>query len=360
MLEDYYKVLGINYDADQKAIQKAFHTLAKRYHPDKNPNDTQTAEKFKNISEAYVILSDPIKKSQYDLKLKYGHHASYIARSQRYRSAVRKTPRSTSFSYRKQVVFTRQARVLGGISIIAILLTVTVTTIFLTRYNAQFDFHRGLANYQNQRYSAAYFNLKESLSPLSPYLAATHLLMGEICFNQQRDVALTRNHIIQAYEANPSDSITARLLYLEGKVNYYQDDYVEAYKRFQDATDYLPEFDSAIFRMAEIDLLEFSRFEHALTHYQTVLERNPKNHQAVFGSAYCYQKLGQHQKAIEEINRYMSMRRQVGMAYYIKAISAQALDLKDISCQNFVEAYNLGVPQALDSLTSYCGMSLPN
>jgi hypothetical protein len=53
----------------------------------------------------------------------------------------------------------------------------------------------------------------------------------------------------------------------------------------------------------------------------------------------------------------MDMQQSVGMAYYIKAISAQALGFKDISCQKYIEANHLGIPAALDSLNSYCGMS---
>ena len=79
MFEDYYKILGIDYHASPKAIQKAFHKLAKELHPDKNPNNTSAAEKFKKISEAYVVLSDPQKKSQYDLKLRYGAYAAYLS-----------------------------------------------------------------------------------------------------------------------------------------------------------------------------------------------------------------------------------------------------------------------------------------
>jgi len=358
MFEDYYKILGIDYGADRKAIQKAFHSMAKQYHPDKNPGNVAAADRFKKISEAYVTLSDPQRKSQYDLKLRYGHYASLVTRSQQRRYQARKASRMANYAHRRHVTFTRQARVLGVISIAAIILTVAITTIYMTRYNAEFDFQKGLSHYHNQRYSAAYFNLKESLSPLSPYQAATHLLMAEICFNQQKDVDLTRNHITKAYQADPSDSIRARLLYLEGKLRYHQGDYADAYQRFMSATDILPAFDSAIFQMAELDLYEFGRFDHALEHFQSIIERNPTNHQAIFASAYCHQRLGQHQLAIEQIDKYLRMRQRVGMAYYIKAVSAQALDLQDISCQNFVEAYNLGMPAALDSLNSYCGMSL--
>ena len=67
---DYYEVLGIDRNADEAAIKKAYRALAKKYHPDMNPGDAEAEKKFKEASEAYAILSDPEKKRQYD---QYGH-----------------------------------------------------------------------------------------------------------------------------------------------------------------------------------------------------------------------------------------------------------------------------------------------
>ena len=69
---DYYEVLGIDRNADDAAIKKAYRALAKKYHPDMNPGDAEAEKKFKEASEAYAILSDPEKRRQYD---QYGHAA---------------------------------------------------------------------------------------------------------------------------------------------------------------------------------------------------------------------------------------------------------------------------------------------
>ena len=59
---DYYEVLGINRSADEKEIKRAYRKLAKKYHPDMNPGDKQAEQKFKEITEAYNVLSDEEKK----------------------------------------------------------------------------------------------------------------------------------------------------------------------------------------------------------------------------------------------------------------------------------------------------------
>lgn len=69
---DYYEVLGVDKNADEAAIKKAYRVLAKKYHPDMNPGDAEAEKKFKEASEAYAVLSDPEKKRQYD---QFGHAA---------------------------------------------------------------------------------------------------------------------------------------------------------------------------------------------------------------------------------------------------------------------------------------------
>jgi molecular chaperone DnaJ len=67
---DYYEVLGVSRNADEREIKRAYRELAKRYHPDRNAGDQQAEEKFKEAAEAYEVLKDPEKRATYD---RFGH-----------------------------------------------------------------------------------------------------------------------------------------------------------------------------------------------------------------------------------------------------------------------------------------------
>ena len=77
MAQDYYATLGVDRQADAAAIKKAYRKLAQKHHPDRNPGDKQAEERFKQITEAYAVLSDPEKRRQYDQFGDSGFHQRF-------------------------------------------------------------------------------------------------------------------------------------------------------------------------------------------------------------------------------------------------------------------------------------------
>jgi curved DNA-binding protein len=84
---DYYKILGINRNASQETIKKAYRKLARKYHPDLNPNDNEAKSKFQQINEANYVLSDPQNRKKYDQYGKDWEHADEFEKAKQSRKS---------------------------------------------------------------------------------------------------------------------------------------------------------------------------------------------------------------------------------------------------------------------------------
>lgn len=80
-MNDWYNILGVGRDADDAQIKTAYRKLAKKYHPDAHPGDKECEARFKEITEAYTILSDPAKRKKYDETFSKGREENFKNRT---------------------------------------------------------------------------------------------------------------------------------------------------------------------------------------------------------------------------------------------------------------------------------------
>ncbi len=95
---DYYKILGLEKSASQEEVKKAYKKLARKYHPDLNPNDSEAHHKFQEINEANEVLSDPEKRKKYDQYGEHWKHADEFEAQQQHRQYQNSQSGSTFWS----------------------------------------------------------------------------------------------------------------------------------------------------------------------------------------------------------------------------------------------------------------------
>lgn len=76
-MKNYYEILGVEKEASESEIRKRYRKLAMQYHPDQNPGNPEAEEKFKEVAEAYGVLTDPVKRKEYDNCLRWGREQQY-------------------------------------------------------------------------------------------------------------------------------------------------------------------------------------------------------------------------------------------------------------------------------------------
>lgn len=99
-MRDYYEILGVSRNATEKELKEAYRKLVRKYHPDLNPNNREQAEKiFREINEAYEVLSDPEKRKLYD---KYGHNWKNFSQFKDYENIYQQYNKGSQYSNRSR------------------------------------------------------------------------------------------------------------------------------------------------------------------------------------------------------------------------------------------------------------------
>jgi curved DNA-binding protein CbpA len=361
MLPDYYSILGIPNTATQLEIKAAFRSLAKLHHPDKHSGSREKERLFKEINEAYSVLSHTDTKFAYDKQYFYRAEVetesyqpyrrpppTYAPPRQPYHYAPRQSAYAgTTYIYSKWTLM------YGKIFVIGLIMLVVLFPVFLEYSFSNYYYNKGLDALANKEYYDAEGHFVDAMRELggSNTLAAIKAAELKLAFNSNFEAL---NFIEAGLEFSIKSVNKGRLYYLQGMVYRNLREHQDADMAFQKALKWHYSSDSVYTALAPIYAYELKAYDKALASYDSLLAYEQNNYDHYLNRGFCYQKLNDHQNAIDDFNYFINKKGRNGSVLYLKAISEVRLDELDSACINFHLAEDMGIVNAQTFITLYC------
>lgn len=356
---DYYKILGVNPSASMEEIKLAYRKLAKKYHPDRNQGNPDAEEKFKQITEAYEMLSNTSKRAIYDFSgdnayaqpwvntyTYQGEHDTFTYKNKKKRHPFQSRERKSFFG--------KQSKIVQALILSALVLMVGVVGIFGIRLYANYQLNTGLKQYEEKQYILALQNIEQSLDLFGSKNPHAYLLASKILIDEYKNYGRALNYIDKGLNIKADQTITAKLYYLKGKCLKNLNQFKSAYTSFKLAAIMELPLDSLHFELAELNCFVFKNYEDAIENFTVLIDINPGFSDAYLGRAYSFQKLEEHKKAIEDANMYIALNDQDGSGYYLKAVSEAALNKRKVACEDLKKAIALGTHDSEGLMSKVC------
>ena len=357
MLEDYYQILGLNRSATQVEIKAAFRRLAKEFHPDKHGGDPATEALFKEINQAYEILSDIEKKMAYDKRV-------YLETVQMARSYTTTPPMYTSanpagYAPRRrayassQLVYSKWTLMYGKIFVVLLIMLVTLFPILLEYSFSLYYYNQGMDDVQAGRFDSALDNFGYAMRDLGARSTEAALESARIVMSRNSNfevISYTRLGLSYAVKR----SHKARLYYLQGIARRNLHRLAGAEESLITALGLNYNSDSIYNELAPLYAYQLHKYSKAIATYDSLMTFHPEESEHLLHRGFCYQKLGRHQAAVDDFNNYLHSNGPNGSAYYLKGVSQISLGQIDSACVNFNYALNNGVPNAATFLLLNC------
>ncbi len=357
MFEDYYKILGVDKNADAETIKQKYRQLAKKYHPDKNRS---AGDIFKRISEAYTVLSDPEKRSEYNLKWEYYQFQDTLESINWERgtsgSEYHPGKESSIYDFRKRE-YTPKAWMYGRIVIILIIMSALLIPYGIYYYSSVFYYKEGLALEASGNYVDAYNSYIKSMSRWGARNLESCYRAGLIQLNR----GSSRESIpffLSCYDYTNSDSVETWLHYKTAIAYSNIGEYTNALEELNSINNNSFLGDSARLLTAEIRIFRAKEYQRGIQDYEYLIGRNFELKQSWFGIGWGHQNLWDYKAAISAYTECLEIDPEYSLAYFYRGY-AYHYEMDSINaCMDFMQAEKFGYPSARDAFLEKCADSL--
>jgi len=363
MLPDYYYILEVTKNASPIEIKAAYRNLAKLHHPDKHGGNPEKDRLFKEINEAYSVLSHIDTKFAYDKQ--FAIQEEYVAQpppqpqKSRPPPYYKPPPRPYQYAPRQAgyatttYIYSKWTLMYGKIFVVGLIMFVVLFPIMLEYAVSNYNYKKGLEALGDKDYYAAEGYFRDAMRDLggSSTLAAIKGAELKLAFDSPYEALI---YINTGFGFAIKSADIARLYYLRGLASRNFRQMHEAAEALQNALTWHYNTDSVYTVLAPIYAYELKIYDKALASYDSLIGSDKENHDHYLNRGFCYQKLDAHNLAIADFNRFIENKGINGSVLYLKAISEMNLDQLDSACINFGRAKDMGIVNAETFIKLYC------
>lgn len=349
-MQDYYRILGIDSTATSGQIKVAYRRLALKYHPDRNPGDTHTEERFIEIREAYDILSDPAKRSRYDQGISPDLTEEYTREHER-----RKPPAYYYYKYKpEKVTYSRRDYTLATAAVIVMIIVAVVLPIYLLQITSDRYYNLAVSNYFAGQYYTALQNIDLSIKDLSSNNDEACALASVILVHRLQKYDYALRYINRGLEYSPGDSLASEFYYLRGICHMKMGEAALALDDFALVKEYSPNYDSMLYKSATLQMFTFQETDAASVLVDELLSRNQENSRAAYLKGLIFEKKSEYEEAYQIFNALAQQPFNIAAIYYHLARAELNLNMVDSACTHLDIACRYNLLEAIQLRNIYC------
>jgi tetratricopeptide (TPR) repeat protein len=349
-MQDYYQILGISPEATSGQIKAAYRRLALRYHPDRNPHDIQAENNFVRITEAYEVLSNPVKRTEYDLG-----QVRYLEDEQINTTTRRPPPPHYYYNYKpEKKTYSRRDYAMATSAVFIMIVIAVVVPIYLLQMTSDKYYNLAISNYFAGKYYSALHNVDLSIKDLSSNNDEACALASVILVHKLGKYDFALRYIERGLEYDPEDSLASEFNYMKGLCYANSAKPNEALQYFGQVGNYSHAYDSSLYHSAAILLFYQSKLDTAELLLNELIQRNKFHFGANYLKGIIYEKRSNPEQAYKIFKFLSDKPFNKAATYYHLAQSEIKLNLMDSACHHLKIAcdYNLLEAKRLKSL--YC------
>lgn len=347
MTENYYQILGLDNFASTSEIKQAYRKLAKKYHPDKSGGSD---EKFKRVSTAYQKLMDPNTKSLLDewLKAPIPFHSNTTSTRPKYKQR-------TAYYTSEKRHYTPTVKMYGTIFLIAFLMLAILGPIGIMYKASNYHYNEGIEFRDSKQYGKALMSFKEAITWFGQRSGDASVQAARIGLDVLKSDDQANFFIQTGFEYSSSPFIMGELHFLKGRVYQNKNDAELAIKEYDLALEYQYNEDSIALYKGIVNAFYLEKFEIGINEFDKILNHKKQDTEALFGKAWCLQKLNRPLKSLEVYNQLLNVDSDHILGNFYRGHNNIVIGDTLQACSDFKKAMELGYQPALIYYTNQCG-----